>query len=213
MAEDQGEQELTEDEKNNLKTSLEESEKTADSQESGLKSKLQKILSNKKLLMIVVGILPALIGLGVFFLTKSSKPEETASVQKKEAKKERNKESEKEPEEEKEEVKFEKVNVYKLDPFFVPILENGKETGKFISLSANLLLSNSSLHKEIERVLPLVRKKIYNILRKKRPSDFTLHRSTIEQRIKKEITRTCNTLLLTGTGTVTDVLFTSFIIK
>tara|TARA_Y100001936_G_scaffold152449_1_gene148636 strand:+ start:305 stop:934 length:630 start_codon:yes stop_codon:yes gene_type:complete len=209
MAEDQGEQELTEDEKNNLKTSLEETEKTADSQESGLKSKLQKILSNKKLLMIVGGILLALICLGVFFSTKSSKPEETTPAQKKEVEKE----AEKEIEEDKEEIKFEKVNIYKLEPFFVPILENGKETGKFISLSANLLLSNSALHKEIERVLPLVRKKIYNILRKKRPSDFTVHRSTIEQRIKKEITRTCNTLLLTGTGTVTDVLFTSFIIK
>jgi len=210
MAEEQDEQELTDEEKTNLKASLEETEKTADSQETGLKGKIQKILSNKKLLMIVGGVLLALIGLGVFFSTKSSKPEETAPVQKKEAKKEAEEEIIKE---EKEEIKFEKVNIYKLDPFFVPIFENGKETGKFISLSANLLLSNSALNKEIERVLPLVRKKIYNILRKKRPSDFTLHRSTIEQRIKNEIVRSCNTLLLTGTGTITDVLFTSFIIK
>ena len=136
----------------------------------------------------------------------NSKPEEVTSAKEEKA-------EEEVIEEEKEAVDIEKVNIYKLDPFFVPIRENGKETGKFISLSANLLLSNSALHKEIDRVRPLVRKKIYEILRRKRSSDFKIDRSNIKERIKKEIIMATNTLLLTGTGTVTDVLFSSFIIK
>ena len=144
------------------------------------------------------------IGAGVYIM--NSKPEEVTSVKEEKA-------EEEVIEEEKEAVDIEKVNIYKLDPFFVPIRENGKETGKFISLSANLLLSNSALHKEIDRVRPLVRKKIYEILRRKRSSDFKIDRSNIKERIKKEIIMATNTLLLTGTGTVTDVLFSSFIIK
>ena len=144
------------------------------------------------------------IGVGVYIM--NSKPEEVTSAKEE-------KTEEEVIEEEKEAVDIEKVNIYKLDPFFVPIRENGKETGKFISLSANLLLSNSALHKEIDRVRPLVRKKIYEILRRKRSSDFKIDRSNIKERIKKEIIMATNTLLLTGTGTVTDVLFSSFIIK
>ena len=107
----------------------------------------------------------------------------------------------------------EKVNIYKLEPFFLPVRENGKETGRFLSLSANLLLSNSVLNKDLNKVLPLVRKNIYGILRRKRPSDFTLKRANTEERIKREIRTATNALLLSGTGTVTDVFFLSFMVK
>ena len=211
MAEDQEEgQGLTEEEKANLEASLDDTgNEDASAAPSGLKGKIQGILSNKKLLMIFGGgtiLLILAIGAGFYFINSES--EEEAPV-----KKEKAEEEIKEEEEEKDAVEIGKVNIYKLDPFFLPIRENGKETGKFISLSANLLLSNSALHKEIERVLPLLRKKIYEILRRKRSSDFKLQKSNIKERIKKEIIMASNTLLLTGTGTVTDVLFSSFIIK
>jgi len=210
MAEDQGEgQGLTEEEKANLEASLDDTgNEDASAVPSGLKGKIQGILSNKKLLMIFGGgtiLLILAIGAGFYFINSES--EEEAPVKKEKA------EEEIKEEEEKDAAEIEKVNIYKLDPFFLPIRENGKETGKFISLSANLLLSNSALHKEIERVLPLLRKKIYEILRRKRSSDFKLQKSNIKERIKKEIIMASNTLLLTGTGTVTDVLFSRFIIK
>ena len=209
MAEDQEEgQELTQDEKADLEESLDDiGDEEEPAKAAGMKGKLQGILSNKKLLMIFGGgavFLILVIGVGVYIM--NSKPEEVVSAKEEKA-------EEEVIEEEKEAVDIEKVNIYKLDPFFVPIRENGKETGKFISLSANLLLSNSALHKEIDRVRPLVRKKIYEILRRKRSSDFKIDRSNIKERIKKEIIMATNTLLLTGTGTVTDVLFSSFIIK
>ena len=209
MAEDQEEgQDLTDDEKANLEASLDDTGNEDESAAApGLKGKVQGILSNKKLLMIFGGgavFLILVIGVGVYIM--NSKPEEVTSAKEEKV-------EEEVIEEEKEAVDIEKVNIYKLDPFFVPIRENGKETGKFISLSANLLLSNSALHKEIDRVRPLVRKKIYEILRRKRSSDFKIDRSNIKERIKKEIIMATNTLLLTGTGTVTDVLFSSFIIK
>ena len=170
------------------------------------KGKLQQILSNKKLLMLFGGgalVLLIVIGAGVYF-TMSGSEEEVVPVEEEKA--------EKEIKEEETSV-IEKVNIYKLEPFFLPVRENGKETGRFLSLSANLLLSNSVLNKDLNKVLPLVRKNIYGILRRKRPSDFTLKRANTEERIKREIRTATNALLLTGSGTVTDVFFLSFMIK
>lgn len=143
------------------------------------------------------------IGAGVYF-TMSGTEEEVVPVEEEQA--------EKEIKEEETSV-IEKVNIYKLEPFFLPVRENGKETGRFLSLSANLLLSNSVLNKDLNKVLPLVRKNIYGILRRKRPSDFTLKRANTEERIKREIRTATNALLLSGTGTVTDVFFSSFMFK
>ena len=209
MAEDQEEdQELSEEEKSNLEASLEDTGGYDHSADPGLKGKIQNILSNKKHLMLFGGgVLILLLAIGVGIYTMTSKPEMAVPVKKKQVE-----DVEEEINEEEDLTgSVEKFNIYKLDPFFVPIIDKGKETGKFISLSANLLLSNSALNKEIDRVLPKVRKNIYRILRRKRPTDFTLHRSNIEQRIKKEIITASNSLLLTGTGTVTDVFFSSFI--
>ena len=208
MAEDQEgkEEELSSDETAELDALLETTGGDAEAAAPESKGKLQQILSNKKLLMLFGGgalVLLIVIGAGVYF-TMSGSEEEVVPVEEEKA--------EKEIKEEETSV-IEKVNIYKLEPFFLPVRENGKETGRFLSLSANLLLSNSVLNKDLNKVLPLVRKNIYGILRRKRPSDFTLKRANTEERIKREIRTATNALLLSGTGTVTDVFFSSFMVK
>jgi len=205
MAEDQeNEVELSSDEAGDVERLLE----GADGEEAGvtlgLKGKLQKIAANKKLLMIIGGVVLFLIICVVFLFMQSG--EETTEVTLDELVLE-------EEVKEEEEVKLAKVNIYKLEPFFFPLLDDGKETGQFISVSANLLLSNSVLSHDLDKVLPLMRKSIYNILRSKRLTDLTLKRSHTEERIKKEILTASNSLLLSGTGTITDVFFSHFMIK
>jgi flagellar protein FliL len=214
MAEDQEapekEQDLTTDEAAELERLLDDTggeEGAAGGGLKGLQAKFKKILGNKKLLMIYGGglfVLILAIGAGAYFFL-GGKEAEVVPLEEQAA--------EEEVVEEAEEVKISKVNIYKLEPFFLPIRDEGKETGRFISISANLLLSNRVLNLEIDKILPLVRKNIYNILRRKRPSDFTLKRSRTEERIKKEILVASNALLLSGTGTITDVFFTRFMVK
>ena len=173
----------------------------------GLKEKIQRIFSNKKLLMIFGGgalLLFIAIGAGVYSMMLSAELEEVVPVVEEKAEEEIKEE---------ETIVVEKLNIYKLEPFFLPLRDKGKETGRFISLSASLLLSNSILNKNLDKVLPLIRKNIYSILERKRSSDFTLKRVNTEERIKREILTASNDLLLSGTGTVTDVFFLSFMIK
>ena len=206
MAEEQeskGEK-LSSDEKKKLEEALlDPSDGGDEATATSIKEKIQKIFSNKKFRLIFVGALVLLIavGAGVYFMMSGE--EEIVPVK------------EEQPEEEiKEETSpVEKVNIYKLEPFFLPIRVGDKETGKFLSLSANLLMSNSKLNKDLDKVLPLIRKKIYDILRRKRPTDFTLQRTKTEERIKKEILTASNATLLSGTGTITDVFFLNFMIK
>jgi flagellar basal body-associated protein FliL len=205
MAEDQEkEAELSNDEEGEVERLLEGADGEEAGGTPGLKEKLQKISTNKKLLMIIGGVVLFLIICGVFFFMRGG--EETTEITLDEQVVE-------EEVKEEEEVKVAKVNIYKLEPFFLPLLDDGKETGQFITVSANLLLSNSVLNKDLDKVLPLMRKSIYNILRRNRPADFTLKRSHTEERIKKEILTASNNLLLSGTGTVTDVFFSRFMIK
>jgi flagellar basal body-associated protein FliL len=208
MAEDQEEkgEELSSDEAAELEALLDTAGGDAEAAAPGIKGKIQRILSNKKLLMIFGGgalVLLIAIGAGVYFMMSGTE-EEVVPVEEEQV--------EEEIKEEETSV-VEKVNIYKLEPFFLPVRENGKETGRFLSLSANLLLSNSVLNKDLDKVLPLVRKNIYGILRRKRPSDFTLKRANTEEKIKREILTASNALLLSGTGTVTDVFFSSFMVK
>jgi flagellar basal body-associated protein FliL len=204
MAEDQEKEvELSDEEEGEVERLLEGADGEEAGGTSGLKGKLQKIYANKKLLMIIGGLVLFLIICVVFLFMRGG--EETTEVT--------FDEQVVEDEVKKEEVKVVKVNIYKLEPFFLPLLDDGKETGQFITVSANLLLSNSVLNNNVDKVLPLLRKSIYNILRQKRPADLTLKRSHTEERIKKEIFTASNNLLLSGTGTVTDVFFSRFMIK
>jgi flagellar basal body-associated protein FliL len=205
MAEDQEEDDaLSQDETDELERLLE-----GEDDEEAEGSKLQKILANKKVLIIIVVLLLLIIAGVAFFFLQNSKEAEVVPLENKV-----NEEvSKEEKEEEEEEVKIGKVNIYELEPFFLPLLDDGKETGQFISISANLLMSNSVLGREINKVLPLLRKNIYNILKRKQPSDFTLKRSRTEEIIKKEILTASNALLLSGAGTISDVFFSRFMIK
>ena len=162
----------------------------------------KKILSNK---MVLGGMLVLLItiGVGVYFFISEKKEEEVMPGSEEQAEEVADEEI---PE-------IEKVHIYKLEPFFFPIRNNDKETGRFISVSANLLLSNSVLGKNIDKVLPILRNSIYTILRRKKPDEFTLQRAKIEEKLKKEILTASNALLLSGAGTVTDVFFSNFMIK
>jgi flagellar basal body-associated protein FliL len=208
MAEEQKEkeEELSSDEKKKLEDALLDAPKVGgDATALGLKGSIQKILSDKKLLMIFGGgalVLLIAVGAGIYFVMYGAE-EEIAPVEEEQAE-----------EKIKEETSVvEKVNIYKLEPFFLPVREDDKETGKFISLSANLLMSNSELNKDLDKVLPQIRKNVYSILRRKRPNDFTLQRANTEERIKREILTASNALLLSGTGTVTEVFFSNFMVK
>ena len=208
MAEDEEDAVLSDDETAELDRLLE----GEDGEEEVAKGKLQKILANKKLLIIIVVLLLAIIAGAVFFFLQNAKDAKVVPLENK-ANEEVSKEEAKEEEEEEEDVKIGKVNIYELEPFFLPLLDDGKETGQFISISANLLMSNSVLGREIDKVLPLLRKNIYNILKRKQPTDFTLKRSRTEEIIKKEILSASNALLLSGAGTISDVFFSRFMIK
>ena len=209
MAEDQEEDDvLSQDETDELERLLEGED---DEEVEG--SKLQKILANKKVLIIIVVLLLVIIAGVAFFFLQNAKEAEVVPLENKVNEEVSKEEKKDEEEEEEEEVKIGKVNIYELEPFFLPLLDDGKETGQFISISANLLMSNSVLGREINKVLPLLRKNIYNILKRKQPSDFTLKRSQTEEIIKKEILTASNALLLSGAGTISDVFFSRFMIK
>tara|TARA_B100000676_G_C17951491_1_gene772305 strand:- start:485 stop:1075 length:591 start_codon:yes stop_codon:yes gene_type:complete len=194
----ENEEELSADEAAELDELLDGDEEGDKKAATGLK----KILSNKMLLGGILVLLIA-IGAGVYFFIPDKKEEEKVPVS--------DEQSEEVADEEIPEI--EKVHIYKLEPFFFPIRNNDKETGRFISVSANLLLSNSVLGKNIDKVLPILRNSIYVILRRKKPDDFTLQRAKTEERLKKEIVTASNALLLSGAGTVTDVFFSNFMIK
>ena len=108
---------------------------------------------------------------------------------------------------------FSKVHVFTLKPFFLPLKVNERETGKYISVIPNLILSNSTLSREIENSLPAIRRNIYNVLSRKSPREYFSGKGKIEEKIKKEILVTVNPILLAGTGIVTDVVFTQFVVK
>ena len=159
--------------------------------------------SRKKLWLIVAGanVLLLLLGAGAyfFFTTEPPKKVEEAISSPKQI--------------EATDKTFHKVNIFALEPFFLPLKIDGRETGSFISVTPNLVLSNSALDKEIEKNLPSMRKEIYETLKRKSPKDYFMPKGQIEEQIKKEILTSVNPLLLAGTGTVSDVVFTQFVVK
>ena len=110
-------------------------------------------------------------------------------------------------------LQIQKANVYPLDPFFVPILSKNKETGKFLHVTAHLVLSNRRLHKDIDKVEPLIRQSVYAAISRKKIKDFEKAGVKIEERIKREILTASNSFLLSGTGTITNIIFTEFIVS
>jgi flagellar basal body-associated protein FliL len=109
--------------------------------------------------------------------------------------------------------KIQKPNIYPLEPFFVPILSKNKETGKFLHVTAHLVLSNRRLRKDIDKVRPLIRQSVYTVINRRKFKDFEKWGVKTEERIKREILTASNSFLLSGTGTVTNIIFTEFIVS
>ena len=204
MAEDVKQENLSEDEAQALEELLaQEAAGDAEAEEAPAKSK--KML----LLALVLGVV--VVGGGVaayFFLGGKEAPveEEIQPV----------KEETPTPEEEaaKEKERAEKLpHIYTMEPFFLPITDGKRETGKFVHLRVNLLLSNAKLSREVDIVLPLMRQTIYDILKRKRPRDYFNPRKPIDERLKSEIVTSTNSLLHTGSGKIDDVFFTEFVIR
>jgi len=108
---------------------------------------------------------------------------------------------------------IQKPNIYSLEPFFVPLLKKNKETGKFLHVTAHLVLSNRRLRKDIDKVRPLIRQSVYTVISRKKFKDFEKGAVNIEEKIKREILTSSNSFLLSGTGTVTNIIFTEFIVS
>jgi len=108
---------------------------------------------------------------------------------------------------------IEPQHIFAMKPFFLPKKENGKETGQFIQVSINLQLSDSFLNREVKKVLPLIRQNVYTILKRKRSKKFYRIPSQAEETLKREILMASNSLLISGSGTIEDVLFTEFLIR
>ena len=106
-----------------------------------------------------------------------------------------------------------KPNIYPLEPFFVPIFSKDKKTERFLHVTAHLVLSNRRLHKDIDKAQPLIRQSVYAAISRKKLKDFDKGGVKIEERIKREILTTSNSFLLSGTGTITNIIFTEFIIS
>jgi flagellar basal body-associated protein FliL len=103
--------------------------------------------------------------------------------------------------------------VFKLDSFFLPLMKGGKETGQFLSIKAELTLSNKIVLREVEQALPLIRQNIFSILKRKKVKEFIDRKKLIENQIKKEIIATTNATLISGVGSVEDVFFSEFSIN
>jgi flagellar basal body-associated protein FliL len=110
-------------------------------------------------------------------------------------------------------IQIQKPNIYSLKPFFVPLLRKNKETGKFLQVTAHLVLSNRRLHKDIDKVRPLIRQSVYTVIGRKKIKDFEKEGVKIEEKIKREILTASNSFLLSGTGTITNIIFTEFIVN
>ena len=110
-------------------------------------------------------------------------------------------------------LQIQKPNIYPLDPFFVPILSKNKKTERFLQVTAHLVLSNRRLRTDIDKVEPLIRQSVYAAISRKKLRDFDNGGVKTEEKIKREILTTSNSFLLSGTGTITNVIFTEFIIS
>jgi len=110
-------------------------------------------------------------------------------------------------------VQVQKPNIYPLKPFFVPIRVKNRETGRFLHVTAHLVLSNRRLHKDIDKVEPLIRQSVYSLLSRKKTKDFEKSRVSFEEKVKREILTASNSFLLSGTGTITNIVFTEFVIS
>jgi flagellar basal body-associated protein FliL len=206
-------EELSENETAELEKLLAESEgeETAEGAEASgeevPKGIVQRLKSDKKLLIMAVAGFLLLTSTGggaywYFFMQAPPLEEQTKLEDKKDSEAD-----------EEELPDVDKAQVSSLEPFFLALEENGLETVRFIKVVPHLLLSNSALGEEVDKILPQIRRGIYIILRRTDPMDFVRNQVKAEEKIKSQIITESNANLLSGTGTITDVFYTQFMIK
>jgi len=103
--------------------------------------------------------------------------------------------------------------VYSLEPFFVPLTENGRETGRYIRMKPSFLVSDDFKDKEMDISLPLIRKNIYNILTRKEAAEYRGDTNPVKETIKQEIIASANASLRKGSGSINDIYYEEFLIK
>ena len=92
-------------------------------------------------------------------------------------------------------------------------MKNNEESGHFLLVTPNFRMSNSHLNEEIYKQLPLIREKMYTILRRENLKDLTEKNIDTQTRIKKAVRDRINELLPVGTGVIKEVFFSEFVIK
>ena len=102
--------------------------------------------------------------------------------------------------------------VFELDAFFLPLKEGGRESGKFITVKAELILSDDRASMEVELALPYDTPEYLRYPQKKL-SDFLYRGKRIEEKIKREIIASTNTALISSVGSIKDVSFLEYVVK
>ena len=185
---------------------------------SGIKGLIAKIKSDKKFMIMVGGglllILLLVCGAAYYFLTG----DKTSSNVVEEVNEEDSDTSEKEEVAQdtitKEVLPFDRVYLYPLKSFFFPIkLKNKEESGHFLLVTPSFHMSNAGLGGQISKNLSSIRKRIYTILNKESYHNLTEKHNATKKRIKKKVIVKVNELLPVGTGVVSDIYFSEFIIK
>ena len=185
---------------------------------SGIKGLIAKIKSDKKFMIMVGGglllILLLIGGAAYYFLTG----DKTSSNVVEEVNEEDSDTSEKEEVAQdtitKEVLPFDRVYLYPLKSFFFPIkLKNKEESGHFLLVTPSFHMSNAGLGGQISKNLSSIRKRIYTILNKESYHNLTEKHNATKKRIKKKVIVKVNELLPVGTGVVSDIYFSEFIVK
>ncbi len=105
------------------------------------------------------------------------------------------------------------ANIYRLEPFLLPIKTIGGEQDRFVNIKLFFVLSNRKLDKELDKNIQTIRENIYSLLKRKKPKEYLRYKMRIKERLKREIVTVSNSLLASGSGTIQDVLFTEFVVK
>jgi flagellar basal body-associated protein FliL len=180
----------------------------AEAAEAESKDVVKKLIFNikKYKLYVIIGVVVIFLGVVASFLF--SEPEITEEEQEEIAVPEIT--DEEAPEEG---PKILNANIYKLEPFLLPLKTVGENQDRFVNIKLFFVLSNRKLDKELDKNIQTIRENIYNLLKRKKPKEYLRYKLRIKERLKREIVTVSNSLLASGSGTIQDVLFTEFVVK
>ena len=185
---------------------------------SGIKGLIAKIKSDKKFMIMVGGglllILLLVGGAAYYFLTGDKNSSNVVEEVNEEDSDTSEKEEVAQDTITKEVLPFDRVYLYPLKSFFFPIkLKNKEESGHFLLVTPSFHMSNAGLGGQISKNLSSIRKRIYTILNKESYHNLTEKHNATKKRIKKKVIVKVNELLPVGTGVVSDIYFSEFIVK